>query len=75
MKKPNTHTANDDAIACFCSRAATATELVEQLKAHLDDRLGTAPEQVTWGDAATLGHLIGQLTEACRFLNIQPANA
>jgi hypothetical protein len=61
-------TANDEALAAFITRKAEIDAMLERLAAFSDDHFGIAPEDVSWGDVANLGHVIERLRQASDFI-------
>lgn len=68
--KTTRKTNQQNALDAFCHNVSSARELTALIARHLDDHMGVAPEEVTWADTGSAGHVVEQLKEVARFLNL-----
>ena len=56
-----------------------ARELATMISRHLDVNMGIAPDKVDWADASETAHVVGELKNLARFMNLireeEPENA
>jgi len=57
------------ALAAFIARKAEIDALLARLAAASADHFGRDPEEVTWADEGSLGHVEEKLREIAAFLN------
>jgi len=59
---------NEAALAAFMRGKAEVDALLARIATASADHFGTTPEQVTWGDAGSLGFVTERLKEITEFL-------
>lgn len=60
----------NDPVRAFIGNVGQALETLEKIKAHLEDHLGTSPEDIHWGHVGSAGKAAEDLKEIARFLNV-----
>ena len=75
MKTKNTprKTNQEKALATFVNRIQACRDLVAKINAHLEDHMGEAPEDVTWGNVGDGAHIQMLLEQICDFGRINTA--
>jgi len=61
---------NDAALAAFMRGKAEVDALLVRITAASADHFGANPDQVTWGDAGSLGFVTERLKEITEFLGV-----
>ena len=54
---------NEKALQEFMAKMAQAQELLTELQAHVDDHMGTNPDEINWGHVGSAGYMAEKLTE------------
>ena len=62
----------NDPQGAFIGNLALAGQLLDAIKAHLDDHMGVAPEEVHWGHVGSAGKAREDLEELACFLEVGP---
>ncbi len=57
-----------DALDSFMAKMGGIMVVLDRLKEHVDDHLGTAPEDVTWTDVAVAAEVYNKLKNVLEFL-------
>jgi len=70
MKTQSTTLKNNKAREAFTQHIGDARELVTLIARHLDEHMEIAPEEVNWANAGSAGHLVEELKQIARFLNL-----
>lgn len=68
--KPTRKTNKEKALDTFCHHLASARELMTMIRRHLDDHMEVGPDEVTWADAGSAAHVVEELKDVARFLNL-----
>lgn len=64
---------NNDPQGAFIGNVARAIELLDNLKAHMEDHMNVSPDDVHWGHVGSAGKACEDLEELHRFLGL-PTN-
>ena len=69
MPAPKTrrHVDNCDAVAEFIARKAEIDDMLARLQALSDDHFHAHPDELTWADVGSLGHVRERLREITDF--------
>lgn len=72
MKTQNapSKTNREQALDAFCHHLGSASELLTLIRRHMDDHMEVDPEEVTWADAGSAAHVVEELKDIARFLNL-----
>ena len=65
--------ANEKALDEFIATVAAIEEKLDALKAHIDNHMDVAPEEVKWGHVGSAKHLLQLIEEASEFAGIESA--
>lgn len=63
-------TNQEKALDAFCHHLGNARELMTLIRRHLDDHMEVGPDEVTWADVGSAGHVVEELKGVARFLNL-----
>lgn len=63
---------NEEALNAFIGEIGWSLEILDRLKSHLLDHMGTNPDDVTWGDVGTAAHVRKELLELHLLLGLEP---
>ena len=62
---------NEKALNEFIGAVAALEEKLDALKAHVENHMDVAPEEVNWGHVGSAKHLLTLLKEASEFAGIE----
>lgn len=62
---------NEKALNEFIGTVAALEEKLDALKAHIENHMDVAPEEVNWGHVGSTKHLLTLLKEASEFAGIE----
>lgn len=62
---------NEKALDEFIGTVAAIEEKLDALKAHIENHMDVAPEEVNWGHVGSAKHLLTLLKEASEFAGIE----
>ena len=62
---------NEKALNAFVGTMAVLEEKLDALKAHIENHMDVAPEEVNWGHVGSAKHLLTLLKEASEFAGIE----
>ena len=65
--------ANKKALDEFIATVAALEEKLDALKAHIENHMDVAPEEVNWGHVGSAKHLLQLIKEASEFAGIESA--
>jgi len=54
---------NEKALGEFTAKMAQAQELLAELQSHVDDHMGTNPDEINWSHTGSAGYMVEKLTE------------
>ena len=72
-QKTPVKTNQEKALATFVNRTQACRDLAAKINAHLEDHMGEAPEDVTWGNVGDAAHIQMLLEQICDFAQINTA--
>ena len=58
------------ALDAFCRNVSEARALATMISRHLEADMGITPDKVDWADASEAAHVVGELKNAARFMNL-----
>lgn len=65
--------ANEKALDEFIGTVEAIEEKLDALKAHIENHMDVAPEEVNWGHVGSAKHLLQLIKEASEFAGIESA--
>ncbi len=68
--KTTRKTNQEKALDAFCHHVASARELLTLIRHHMDDHMETRPYEVSWADVGSAAHVVEELNDVARFLNL-----
>jgi hypothetical protein len=77
MTTMKTHTAprktnQEKAREAFMHHVASARELTTLINRNLDDHMGASPDEIDWSYVGSAAHVVEELKNVARFLNLIP---
>jgi hypothetical protein len=54
---------NEKALQEFMAKIAEPQTLLAELQAHVDEHMGTNPDEINWGHVGSAGYMVEKLTE------------
>ena len=65
---------NKQALDEFVGMMAALEEKLDTLKAHIENHMDVAPEEVNWGHVGSAKHLLQLIKEASEFAGVESGN-